>query len=100
MHNEIVLNAGCGTGRVTKIIADTGKKGKVYAYDTDANMISNAKKPQGFFKHIVSIRSDLSDLDLQEKVNLVFSNAEIHRVWITITYSQNYGNYQGKMEKF
>ncbi len=44
-HNEIVLDAGCGTGRVTKIIAAAVKEGKVYAVDTDANMIANAKKP-------------------------------------------------------
>ena len=57
MHNEIVLDAGCGTGRVAKITADI-KKGKVYAVDTDANRIANTKKPQGSFKHsIQQIRS-------------------------------------------
>jgi trans-aconitate methyltransferase len=49
-HNEIVPDAGCGTGRVTKIIADTVKKGKVYAVDKDANMISNAKKTSRIFQ--------------------------------------------------
>lgn len=80
MHNEIVLDADCGTGRVAKIIiADTAKKGKVYAGDTDANMIANDKKPQGF-SNIAFIKSYLSDIDLPEKVDLVFSNAVIHRI--------------------
>jgi hypothetical protein len=35
---------------VTKIIADTVKKGKVYAVDTDANMIANAKKTSRIFQ--------------------------------------------------
>jgi ubiquinone/menaquinone biosynthesis C-methylase UbiE len=52
-HNEIVLDSGCGTGRVSKITADTVKKGKVYAVDTDDNMIANAKKQQGLFKHCI-----------------------------------------------
>ncbi len=42
--NETVLDAGSGTSRVTKMIADIVKKGKVYAVDTDDNMIANAKK--------------------------------------------------------
>ncbi len=68
-HNEIVLDAGCGTGRVTKIIADTVKKGKVYAVDKDANMIANAKKNLKDFSNIVFIKSDLPDIDLPEKVD-------------------------------
>ena len=41
-----------------KNIAYTVKKGKVYAVDTDANMIANTKKPQGVFKQsIQQIRS-------------------------------------------
>ncbi len=51
MHNEIVLDAaGCETGRLTKIIADTAKKGKVYAVDTDDNTIANAKKTSGILQ--------------------------------------------------
>ena len=76
-HNEFVPDAGCGIGRVTKIIAGTVKKGKVYAVDTDANMIANAKKNLKDFSNIVFIKSDLSDLDFPEKVDSVFLNAVI-----------------------
>lgn len=92
MHNEIVLDAGCGTGRVAKIIAYTVKKGKVYAVYTDDNMIANAKKNLDF-SNIVFIKSDLSDLDLPEKVDLVFPNAVIHWIPDHKKHSQNFGNH-------
>ena len=78
--NEIVLDAGCGTGRVTKIIANNVKRGKVYAVDLDDNMITNAKKNLKDFSNIVFIKSDLSVVELPEKMDLIFSNAVIH--WV------------------
>jgi trans-aconitate 2-methyltransferase len=78
--NEVVLDAGCGTGRVTKIIANNVKRGKVYAVDVDDNMITNAKKNLKDFSNIVFIKSDLSVVKLPEKMDLIFSNAVIH--WV------------------
>jgi trans-aconitate 2-methyltransferase len=79
-ESEIVMDAGCGTGRVTKIIANKVKRGKVYAVDLDENMIINAKKNLKDLSNIVFVKSDLSDVKLPEKIDLVFSNAVIH--WI------------------
>jgi trans-aconitate 2-methyltransferase len=79
-ENEIVMDAGCGTGRVTKIIANKVKRGKVYAVDVDENMIINAKKNLKDLPNIVFVKSDLADVILPEKIDLVFSNAVIH--WI------------------
>jgi trans-aconitate 2-methyltransferase len=79
-ENEVVLDAGCGTGRVTKIIANNVKRGKIYAVDMDENMITNAKKNLKDFSNIIFIKSDLSDLNLPEKIDLIFSNAVIH--WV------------------
>ena len=31
--NEVLIDAGCGSGRVTRIIANILKKGKIYAID-------------------------------------------------------------------
>ena len=41
--NEVIVDAGCGTGRVTKIISNILKEGRIYAIDLDQNMIENAK---------------------------------------------------------
>lgn len=38
--DEIVMDAGAGSGNLAKIIADKVPRGKVYAVDTDPNMIS------------------------------------------------------------
>ncbi len=50
-----MLDAGCGTGRVTKIIANKVRKGKVYAVDADGNMITNAKKNLEHYSNTVLI---------------------------------------------
>ena len=42
--DEIVLDAGCGSGRVTNILARKLNKGRIYAVDVDENMIRIAKK--------------------------------------------------------
>jgi trans-aconitate 2-methyltransferase len=40
---EIVIDAGCGSGRVTKMLAKEIPNGKIYAVDNDVNMIDKAK---------------------------------------------------------
>ena len=42
--NEIVLDAGCGSGRLTKILSMKVPQGKVIAVDSDLSMIKLAKK--------------------------------------------------------
>ena len=41
--NEIVMDAGSGSGNLTKILADKVPNGKVYAVDADPNMVEQAK---------------------------------------------------------
>ena len=43
-ENEIVLDAGCGSGRITKVISTKVPKGKVFAVDSDLSMIKIAKE--------------------------------------------------------
>jgi trans-aconitate 2-methyltransferase len=79
--NETVLDAGCGTGRVTRILAEkVMKEGRVYAVDIDSNMVSHAKKNLQDFENVMVIQSDLMDVELPRKVDVIFSNAVIH--WI------------------
>ncbi len=78
--DEVILDAGCGSGRVTRLIANKVKIGKIYAVDIDVNMISNAKVNLKDFTNVIIIQSDLINLKLPEKMDLIFSNAVIH--WI------------------
>jgi trans-aconitate 2-methyltransferase len=78
--NEIVLDAGCGSGRTTKILSIKVPQGKVIAVDSDLSMIRLAKENLAKFSNIEFIKMDISQLELAEKVDVVFSNATIH--WI------------------
>lgn len=81
--NEIVMDAGCGSGRVTKILAKMTPNGRIYAVDNDVNMIDKAKYNLSEFENIAIINSNLHDLNLKtipSKVDVVFSNAVLH--WI------------------
>jgi trans-aconitate 2-methyltransferase len=79
--HEIVMDAGCGTGRVTKILAEkVGKGGLVYAVDLDANMIDQAKENLASFENVFVVKSDILNVELQKKVDVIFSNAVLH--WI------------------
>jgi trans-aconitate 2-methyltransferase len=77
---EVVMDAGCGTGRVTETIANAVKRGRVYAVDRDDNMIAKAKENLSGFSNITFIKSDISEVSLPEKMDLIFSNAVIH--WV------------------
>jgi trans-aconitate 2-methyltransferase len=77
--DETVLDAGCGTGRVTALIAERVPRGRVIGVDGSPAMIRRARANLG--EHVELIVSDLLELDLTEPVDVVFSNAVFH--WIT-----------------
>jgi trans-aconitate 2-methyltransferase len=77
--HETVLDAGCGSGRVTELLLERLPNGRVIAVDGDANMVEQARKR---FGERVDVRDqDLLELDVGETVDAVFSNAVFH--WIT-----------------
>jgi trans-aconitate methyltransferase len=81
--NEIVMDAGCGSGRVTKILAKRIPNGRIYAVDNDVNMIDKAKDNLSELENIAVINSNLLDLSLKiipSKVDVIFSNAVLH--WV------------------
>jgi trans-aconitate 2-methyltransferase len=79
-ENEIVLDAGCGSGKITKVISTKVPKGKVFAVDSDSSMITIAKENLEEISNIQYKKADLSEIYLDEKVDVVFSNATLH--WI------------------
>ena len=81
--NEVVLDAGCGSGRITKMLSQLIRDGKIYAVDNDPNMIKKATEILGSIGNVRIIQSDLTDADfvnMQIKFDIIFSNAVLH--WI------------------
>jgi trans-aconitate 2-methyltransferase len=76
--DEIVLDAGCGSGKVTLELAARVPNGRVYAVDAAPSMVEYARQALGD-RATVSCQ-DLVELELPEPVDLVFSNATFH--WI------------------
>src|SRR4051794_35452413 len=77
--DETVLDAGCGSGRVTEILVARVPRGRVIGVDASASMIDAARERLG---RDADLRvADLVGLDLGgERVDLVFSTATFH--WI------------------
>lgn len=78
--NEIVMDAGCGSGLLTKELVKKVPKGKVYAIDIDSNMIKQAKINLQSFENVEIIQSGFTEIALPEKVDVIFSNSALHSV--------------------
>jgi len=78
--NEIVMDAGAGSGKLTKILADKVPNGKVYAVDADPNMIQQAKSNLSHYKNVQIFYSSMDKVYLPSQVDVIFSNAALH--WI------------------
>ena len=55
-------------------------EGKVIAVDSDLSMIRLAKENLAKFYNIEFIKMDISEIKLEEKVDVVFSNATLHYI--------------------
>ena len=76
--DETVLDAGCGTGNVTRVLLERLPRGKVIAVDGAPSMVEEARAqlPAG-----VDVRlADLLELELEAPVDAVLSTATFH--WI------------------
>lgn len=79
--DEVVLDAGCGSGGVTQILLERLPRGRVIGVDGSQAMIDQARSNLGRWGDRVSLRvGDLLALELDEPVDAVFSNATFH--WI------------------
>ena len=76
--DETVLDAGCGTGRVTQLLLERLPRGRVVAVDASPSMVEHARAALG--ERATVIQSDLLDLELAEPVDAAFSNAVFH--WV------------------
>jgi trans-aconitate 2-methyltransferase len=76
--DEVVLDAGCGSGRVTAELARRVPRGRVYGVDVAPSMAAHARAALG--EEATILCQDLVELELPEPVDAVFSNATFH--WI------------------
>jgi len=76
--DEVVLDAGCGSGRVTALLVERVPEGRVIGIDASESMIAKARETlgDGVELHVGS----LTELELADEVDVVFSNAVFH--WI------------------
>ncbi|MBA2624265.1 MAG: methyltransferase domain-containing protein [Acidimicrobiia bacterium] len=86
--DETVVDAGCGTGRVSELLLERLPHGRLLALDADAAMVARARATLGARvasnageRARVAVRHvDLLDLHLDPPVDVVFSTATFH--WV------------------
>lgn len=76
--DEDVLDAGCGSGRVTVLLLEKLSEGSLIGIDGSASMVEMAREKLGDRAEIRE--GDLAELDLHEQFDLVFSTAVFH--WV------------------
>ncbi|HEY2767096.1 MAG TPA: methyltransferase domain-containing protein [Solirubrobacteraceae bacterium] len=76
--DEVVLDAGCGSGRITEALIQRLPHGKVIAVDASESMVAAARVRLGPDADIR--RADLLELELEQPVDAILSTATFH--WI------------------
>jgi trans-aconitate 2-methyltransferase len=76
--DEAVLDAGCGSGRVTAELGRRLPRGRVIAVDGSEAMVAKARERLG--ERASYLVTDLCELEVAEPVDLIFSTATFH--WI------------------
>jgi len=76
--DETVLDAGCGSGRVTGLLIERLPRGRVIAVDGSASMV--AKVRETLRPGDEALVSDLTELELEQQVDAAFSSAVFH--WV------------------
>lgn len=80
--DEMVADAGCGTGRLTSLLLERVPHGRVLAIDASANMLQTAAATltPRFGDRVRFLQTDLQTLTLADPVDAIFSTATFH--WI------------------
>ena len=78
--DEAVVDAGCGTGRVTELLLRHLPRGTVLAVDASEAMVEAARRRFAGNGRVRVERQDLRELEVEELVDVVFSTATFH--WV------------------
>jgi trans-aconitate 2-methyltransferase len=76
--DEVVLDAGCGSGKITLELIERLPRGTVYAVDAAPSMVAHTRTAVG--DRATALCQDLAELALPERVDAIFSNATFH--WV------------------
>jgi trans-aconitate 2-methyltransferase len=77
--DERVMDAGCGSGRVTAKLLERLPNGSVLCVDASESMIEQARETLG--DRAEYLVADLAELEIERPVDVVFSTATFH--WVT-----------------
>lgn len=75
--DETVLDAGCGSGRVTQLLLERLPRGHVVAVDSAPSMVEHAREALDPERATV-LHANLTELVLEAPVDAAFSNAVFH----------------------
>jgi trans-aconitate 2-methyltransferase len=79
--DEVALDAGCGSGRVTRLLLERLPRGRVYGVDRSPAMLAVAREELADAAgRVTLIEGDLTAVRLPEPMDAVFSSATFH--WI------------------
>jgi len=76
--DEVVLDAGCGSGRVSELLLERLPRGSLIAVDGSPQMAEAARTRLGDRARV--LQADLLEVEVEDGVDAVFSNAVFH--WI------------------
>jgi trans-aconitate 2-methyltransferase len=79
---ETVLDAGCGSGRLTAELLRQLPEGRVIAVDQSANMLAEARQHIDALApgRVDYLQTDLQNLQIDQPVDAIFSTAALH--WV------------------
>jgi trans-aconitate methyltransferase len=79
--DETVLDAGCGSGRLSEKLMERLPQGRLIALDNSQNMLRQAKAHLARFgDRVTFLKADLASLELDRVADAVFSTATFH--WV------------------
>jgi len=80
--HELVLDVGCGTGRLTERLIERLPRGRVIAVDRSASMIASAREHLGarYAGRVSFVQADAAALPFAGQADAVFSTATFH--WV------------------
>jgi trans-aconitate 2-methyltransferase len=79
--DETVMDAGCGTGRLTAELLEALPRGRVVAVDLSENMLEKAQENLvRYGERVAYVHADLGHLPFEAEFNVIFSTAAFH--WV------------------